>query len=226
MYETYSEADPATLPLPSHMRPNSRPKCRWGQTVTCGAPFHDLRRHTAGAAFQLLPSAVGRLSWWADSILMARAVCRLLVHVIDGTSRDPIGDYQAIQQELELFSSDLAAKPQLVAYNKMDVPDSSDYWDSVQEFLLSQVCHGGWEGVAQGHVWSQNYTHAAVSQLCGVPTVRLPCLQRGDLTCNASGPSAVVPMPRSASRPVKETVDLRVGSYSVLSGRTTWTSMC
>ena len=61
------------------------------------------------------------------------------MHVIDGTSRDPIGDYQAIKQELELFSSDLAAKPQLVAYNKMDVPESSDYWDSVQEFLLSQV---------------------------------------------------------------------------------------
>ena len=66
--------------------------------------------------------------------------CSLLVHVIDGTSRDPIGDYQAIQQELQLFDSDLAAKPQLVAYNKMDVPDSSDYWDSVQDFLLAQVC--------------------------------------------------------------------------------------
>ncbi len=81
---------------------------------------------------------------------MARVSRRLLVHVIDGTSRDPIGDYQAIQQELELFSSDLAAKPQLVAYNKMDVPDSSDYWDSVQEFLLSQVCHGVLEGADQG----------------------------------------------------------------------------
>ena len=67
----------------------------------------------------------------------------LLVHVIDGTSRDPIGDYQAIQQELQLFDSELAAKPQLVAYNKMDVPDSSDYWDSVQDFLLTQVCLSG-----------------------------------------------------------------------------------
>ncbi len=65
------------------------------------------------------------------------------MHVIDGTSRDPIGDYQAIQQELQLFDSDLAAKPQLVAYNKMDVPDSSDYWDSVQDFLLAQVCQFG-----------------------------------------------------------------------------------
>ena len=65
---------------------------------------------------------------------------RMLVHVIDGTSRDPVGDYQAIQQELALFSPALAGKPQLVAYNKMDVPDSSDYWDIVQDFLLSEVC--------------------------------------------------------------------------------------
>ena len=61
------------------------------------------------------------------------------MHVIDGTSRDPVGDYQAIQQELALFSPLLAAKPQLVAYNKMDVPDSSDYWDIVQDFLLQEV---------------------------------------------------------------------------------------
>eukprot|EP00891_Asterochloris_glomerata_P007312 jgi/Astpho2/7312/e_gw1.00113.48.1_t len=61
--------------------------------------------------------------------------CRALVHVIDGTSPDPIGDYTAIRQELELFSPELLAKPQVVAYNKMDVPESSDYWDDVRQFL-------------------------------------------------------------------------------------------
>ena len=39
--------------------------------------------------------------------------CRALVHVIDGTSPDPIGDYTAIRQELELFSPELLAKPQV-----------------------------------------------------------------------------------------------------------------
>ena len=39
--------------------------------------------------------------------------CRALVHVIDGTSLDPIGDYTAIRQELELFSPELLAKPQV-----------------------------------------------------------------------------------------------------------------
>ena len=71
------------------------------------------------------------------------------MHVIDGTSRDPVGDYQAIQQELSLFSPLLAAKPQLVAYNKMDVPDSSDYWDIVQDFLLQEV-------LPAAHMWRQS----------------------------------------------------------------------
>ena len=61
--------------------------------------------------------------------------CRVLVHVIDGTSPDPLGDYDAIQTELRLFSPALAGKPQVVAYNKMDVPDSSDYWDEIRAGL-------------------------------------------------------------------------------------------
>lgn len=39
--------------------------------------------------------------------------CRVLVHVIDGTSPDPMGDYRAIRQELELFNPELALKPQV-----------------------------------------------------------------------------------------------------------------
>lgn len=64
--------------------------------------------------------------------------CRVLVHVIDGTSPDPLGDYDAIQQELRLFNPELAQKPQVVAYNKIDVPDSSDYWDEIHDALLQR----------------------------------------------------------------------------------------
>lgn len=39
--------------------------------------------------------------------------CRVLVHVVDGSSPDPIGDYRAIQQELELFSPKLMDKQQV-----------------------------------------------------------------------------------------------------------------
>ena len=39
--------------------------------------------------------------------------CRLLVHVVDGSSVDPLGDLQAVNTELELFSPWLAKKPQV-----------------------------------------------------------------------------------------------------------------
>jgi GTP-binding protein len=39
--------------------------------------------------------------------------CRALVHVVDGTSPDPIGDFRAILLELELFNPELRDKPQV-----------------------------------------------------------------------------------------------------------------
>lgn len=39
--------------------------------------------------------------------------CRVLVHLVNGDSPDPMGDYRAIQQELELFSPKLLEKQQV-----------------------------------------------------------------------------------------------------------------
>lgn len=64
--------------------------------------------------------------------------CRAIVHVIDGSSPDPIGDYKAIRLELRLFNPEVAKKPEIIAYNKMDIPDSSDYFDIVQDFLIAE----------------------------------------------------------------------------------------
>ncbi|GMH41099.1 hypothetical protein BSKO_09009 [Bryopsis sp. KO-2023] len=62
--------------------------------------------------------------------------CKALVHVIDGTSRDPLGDFEAIQLELELFNPSLRRKPQVVCYNKMDIPDAEEFWPDVKECLV------------------------------------------------------------------------------------------
>jgi len=47
--------------------------------------------------------------------------CKVLVQVVDGSSPDPLGDYEAIRTELLLFSHALAEKPHVVAINKIDV---------------------------------------------------------------------------------------------------------
>ena len=62
--------------------------------------------------------------------------CRILVHMINGASPDPLGDYAALNQELSLFKPALADKPQLVAFNKMDLPDAQAQWPAVEQALL------------------------------------------------------------------------------------------
>ena len=48
---------------------------------------------------------------------------RLLIHLIDGSSEDPVNDYQRINNELKLFSKELEEKPQIVVINKVDIPE-------------------------------------------------------------------------------------------------------
>jgi GTP-binding protein len=50
---------------------------------------------------------------------------RLLVHLLDATAvgRTPLRDYEAMNRELALYDPALAARPQLVVLNKIDLPD-------------------------------------------------------------------------------------------------------
>jgi len=51
---------------------------------------------------------------------------RLLVHILDATAveeRTPLKDYETMNRELALYDPELAARPQLVVLNKMDLPD-------------------------------------------------------------------------------------------------------
>jgi len=48
---------------------------------------------------------------------------RVLIHILDGISHDPVADYSQINTELSLFDPKLGKKPQLVALNKIDQPE-------------------------------------------------------------------------------------------------------
>jgi GTP-binding protein len=53
---------------------------------------------------------------------------RLLIHLLDldpATGRDPVDDWRTIQAELRAYSPELAARPQLVAANKTDLPGAA-----------------------------------------------------------------------------------------------------
>ena len=60
---------------------------------------------------------------------------RLIVHLLDGASPNPLRDYETINEELALFDEKLAAKPQLVVLNKIDLPQAQAIWPAVKEAI-------------------------------------------------------------------------------------------
>ena len=48
---------------------------------------------------------------------------RMLIHLIDASSVSPVEDMMQVNEELRLFDSSLAWKPQLIAVNKIDLPE-------------------------------------------------------------------------------------------------------
>ena len=50
---------------------------------------------------------------------------RVLVHVLDCTSKDVLDEYDAIRNEIFLFDEEVGEKPELVALNKVDVSDEA-----------------------------------------------------------------------------------------------------
>jgi len=48
---------------------------------------------------------------------------RVLIHLLNGESEDPLADFSQINSELALFDPQLAQKPQIVALNKIDQPE-------------------------------------------------------------------------------------------------------
>ena len=63
---------------------------------------------------------------------------RVLIHLLDGLSEDPIADYSQINSELSLFDPNLATKPQLVALNKIDQPEVQERLKDIQKKFKKQ----------------------------------------------------------------------------------------
>jgi GTPase len=83
---------------------------------------------------------------------------RLLVHLLDGNSPDPLKDYAAVNAELASFNPALVGKPQLVVLNKMDLPSARESWPQVKKAMeregkavmsISGATHQGVRELAQ-----------------------------------------------------------------------------
>ena len=81
--------------------------------------------------------------------------CRLLVHVVDvsgSEGRDPVADFDAINEELRQYSAELATRAQIVVANKTDIMEDESLLDALRAhveslgyplFALSAASHTG-----------------------------------------------------------------------------------
>lgn len=61
--------------------------------------------------------------------------CRLLIHIVDvsgSEGRDPVADFEAINEELRQYSPELASRPMLVAGNKVDIAQDRALVDALR----------------------------------------------------------------------------------------------
>jgi GTP-binding protein len=63
---------------------------------------------------------------------------KVLVHLVDvsgASGRDPVQDFETITEELRRFDPKVAAKPQLVAANKIDALDEPERLDALEKHV-------------------------------------------------------------------------------------------
>jgi GTP-binding protein len=118
-----------------------------------------------------------------DAFLRHIERTRVLIHMISGLSPDPVGDLQAINQELALFNPALADKPQVVGFNKMDVTEARQRWPEIQ----AELAQLGIEAIPVSAVTGENV---------------LPLLRRAVALLNA-----LPPIPRKKAMPILQPIE-------------------
>ena len=99
--------------------------------------------------------------------------CRLLVHVVDvsgSEGRDPVADFDAINEELRQYSPELATRAQIVVANKTDIMED----DSLLEALRAHVEQFGYPLFAlsaASHPGTRELTLKIAEKLSTLPPV-------------------------------------------------------
>ena len=70
-----------------------------------------------------------------DSFLRHIQRTKVLIHLLDGLSMEPLADFTQINSEMALFDPNLSKKPQLVVLNKIDLPEVQGRWKLVSREL-------------------------------------------------------------------------------------------
>jgi len=134
--------------------------------------------------------------------------CAALVHVLDcgalETDRDPIKDFEIIENELRNYSADLSDRPRIIALNKVDLPDGKAIADMVEAqfrergFEVYQISAAARIGLAElcyamARIVSEYRERATLTEKTRIVLRPTPVDDRGfQVTANADGSFTVV----------------------------------
>ena len=99
--------------------------------------------------------------------------CRLLIHVVDvsgSEGRDPVEDFDAICEELQRWSPELASRRMLVAANKVDIMEDPGLLAKLRAHVEDKGCPL-FELSAATHQGTRELMYAAAAELSTLPPV-------------------------------------------------------
>lgn len=99
--------------------------------------------------------------------------CRMLVHIVDvsgSEDRNPIDDFEAINQELEKFNPELTKCPQIVAGNKIDLA-SDEQREIFRDYITSKGLEY-FEIIAPISHGTKELVDAVAKELASLPPVK------------------------------------------------------
>ena len=101
--------------------------------------------------------------------------CRLIVHIVDvsgSEGRDPVADFEAINAELKNYSPELAARPQIVAANKLDIVQDPALPQKLKDYVQA-LGYRYFEISAAAHKGTRELVMAIAEELSHLPPVHV-----------------------------------------------------
>ena len=99
--------------------------------------------------------------------------CRLLIHVVDvsgSEGRDPVADFDAICEDLQRWSPELASRRMIVAANKVDIMEDPELLQRLRRHVEAKGCPL-FEMSAATHRGTRELMYAAAAELSDLPPV-------------------------------------------------------
>lgn len=97
---------------------------------------------------------------------------RVLIHLLDGLSEDPVADFSQTNTEMSLFDPNLAKKPQIVAVNKIDQPQTLERLPQLKRDLKKRGVTKIWEISALARTNVRKLLLAAAKRLAETPAIQ------------------------------------------------------